>query len=151
MGPLTAAESKETSSNENIQRKLMENAASRSATIIDSLMSDRMLNQVTRMVTTIIRNRQASSLTELADMISESMDDHFTPHWHTIVLGGNTMNSKRSTTSNTSNNELTGANTLENIGAQGPFAAIGIDDHHRAATFYVTFDFGRMLRIFVFK
>src|SRR6218665_754824 len=82
LGPLTAAESKESSSNENIQRRLMDNAASRSATIIDSLMSDRMLNEVTRMIPTIVRNRQASSLTELADMISESMDDHYTPHWH---------------------------------------------------------------------
>ena len=150
MGPLTAEESKESPSNENIQRRLMENASSRSATIIDSLMSDRMLNEVTRLVTTIVRNRQASSLTELADLISESMDDHYTPHWHTIVLGGSSGNIRRSVNSSSnSNNELTG--TQDVFGNQGPFAVIGIDDHHKAATFYVTFDFGRLLRIFVFK
>ncbi|KPM07744.1 hypothetical protein QR98_0062440, partial [Sarcoptes scabiei] len=48
-----------------IQKLLMENIATKTPTIVDSLMADKMLNEIVGMIETIVRNKRAQNLTDL--------------------------------------------------------------------------------------
>lgn len=77
--------------NEFIERSanLMKNAQKLSPKIIDSLMSTDMKQEIQTMTTKVVRN--AKTMEELSDQLSEVMNDRFGPHWHAVVGHKNMM------------------------------------------------------------
>ena len=134
---------------ESVQRNIMRRAASKSPTVIDSLMGQHMLRDITKIVTTIIHNKQASSLVELSDLITETLNERYGQHWHTISVASPKEFPKSEATS--SNHEILIDTILSNQNQLDSLTHVAVDDHQKSAIFYVTFDFGRMLRIFIFK
>ncbi|XP_027195164.2 uncharacterized protein LOC113789784 [Dermatophagoides pteronyssinus] len=134
---------------ESVQRNIMRRASSKSPTVIDSLMGQHMLKDITEIITTIIRNKQASSLVELSDLITETLNERYGPHWHTISVASPKEFPQSESTS--SNHEILLDTILSNHNQIDSLTHVAVDDHQKSAIFYVTFDFGRMLRIFIFK
>ncbi|OTF76995.1 hypothetical protein BLA29_010259 [Euroglyphus maynei] len=127
----------------------MRRASSKSPTVIDSLMGQHMLKEITDIITTIIRNKQATSLVELSDLITETLNERYGQHWHTITVASPKEFPKSDTT--LSNNEILIDTILSNHNQIDSLTHVAVDDHQKSAIFYATFDFGRMLRIFIFK
>lgn len=131
-----------------IQSNIMKNAASKSATIVDSLMGSIMLDETTRLVTAIVRNKRAHSLSELSDLITETLDDQFGHHWHTVSVA-TTLSSE---TQSKSKDNMAGSKSGKEAASHlNSLTHVAIDDHHKTSTFYVTYDFGQTLRIYIFK
>ncbi|XP_054163393.1 uncharacterized protein LOC128961207 [Oppia nitens] len=72
-------------SNEFTERSnnLMKTAQKLSPKIIDSLMSTDMKQEIQKLSTRVVRN--AKTIHELSDQLSEVINDKFGPHWHTVV------------------------------------------------------------------
>lgn len=143
----------------------MRRAASKSVDVIDSLMGQKMLKEITQLVSGIVRNRQARTLVELSDLITDSLNQRYGPHWHTISVASPKAFANVATSSNTNKNKST-TNTAEtnrrhnqlliesimtNQNQLNSLTHVALDDHQKSAIFYATFDFGRTLRIFIFK
>ncbi|CAG2114609.1 unnamed protein product, partial [Medioppia subpectinata] len=71
--------------NEFIERSsnLMKRAQKLSPRIIDSLMSTDMKQEIQKLSTKVVRN--AKSMAELSDQLSEVINDRYGTHWHTVV------------------------------------------------------------------
>lgn len=123
----------------------MDNAASKSPVIVDALMGSHMLQEMTRFITAIVRNKRADSLIQLSDLVTETLDERYGPHWHTVAIA--TPIPFRSN----SVNEVLISPIMESQNQLMSLTHIAIDDHRKSATFYVTYDFGRTLRLFIFK
>src|SRR5699024_2210494 len=109
-------------------------------------MGHTMLNECTRLVTAIVRNKRAESLAQLSDLITETLDERFGPHWHTVSVATAAQQG-----SITSHNEVLGSSGKETPSQLNSLTHVAIDDHRKTATFYVTYDFGRTLRVYIFK
>lgn len=120
----------------------MRSASQVSPTIVTHLMPVTMLNSMTASITAIVRNNRAQSLTKLADLITSTLDEQFTGHWHTVVVGGHPDSLERSRTND--------SNSVIRLGQKGR-DLVALDDHKKVATFNVVYDFGDVLRIHVFK
>ncbi|CAG2164742.1 unnamed protein product [Oppiella nova] len=77
--------------NEFIERSsnLMKAAQKLSPKIIDSLMSTDMKQEIQKLSTKVVRN--AKSMVELSDQLSEVINDRYGPHWHSVVGHKNMM------------------------------------------------------------
>lgn len=124
----------------------MENASSKSARIVDSLMGTKMLNEISSRVTAIIHNHRAESLSQLSDLITETLDDTFGGHWHTISIAMATPQP-----AGLSSNQVIAGSSKESLGDEiHSLMHVAVDDHSKTATFFVTLEFGT-LRIYIFK
>ncbi len=131
----------------------MRNAASKSATVIDSLMGSTMLEEITRLVSAIVRNRRTNSLAELSDMITETLDDHFGRHWHTVSVATSGSSDQMSKSTKRNSSQSSSNKSAKDVPSQvnSLQTLVAIDDHRKSSTFYVTYDFGPALRIYIFK
>lgn len=100
-----------------------------------------MLDEITRLVTAIVRNKRAQSLSELSDLITETLDDTFGHHWHTVSVATSSLEISRNS----------GKSAKEAPSQLNSLTHVAIDDHHKKSTFFVTYDFGQTLRIYIFK
>ena len=68
---------------------LMKAAQRLSPKIIDSLMSTDMKQEIQKLSTRVVRN--AKTMEELSDQLSDVLSDKFGPHWHSVVGHKNMM------------------------------------------------------------